>query len=297
MSGTRLRTKTKLNLFLRVLGLRPDRYHELESIFHGIDLADEIHVALTDSGGVEVVARPGSELRGDMPLAEENTAMHAAMRLIERGAVNRGLKVEIVKNIPIGAGLGGGSGNAAGVLSALNELWEMDLPPSVLQEIAMSVGADVPYCLGGGTALATARGEKLTLLAAPVEMWFVLGISHEPLLTRDVYAAFEEVGAVKEVSSAPMTLALGSGDPEDVATLLHNDLEPAAFSLRPELEGKKETMARAGALGSALTGSGPTIYGVARNEGHAGEIARSVEGEFDRVVVTKTSSACVERLD
>ncbi|HEX2295302.1 MAG TPA: 4-(cytidine 5'-diphospho)-2-C-methyl-D-erythritol kinase [Actinomycetota bacterium] len=293
----RMKTHAKLNLFLRVLGRRSDGYHEVETILHGIEMGDEIDVRLTDTGKVEVEMVLGESVSELLPPSEQNTVWHAAQHLLEKGAKNEGVHIRIVKRIPIGAGLGGGSGNAAGVLVALNELWKTELNRDGLLDVAGRVGSDVPYCISGGTALATARGESLTPLPSPETMWFVLGISHDPLLTRDVYAAWEPDPDVEAVGSAEMTLALGGGDVAEVASLLYNDLERPAFTLRPEVAARKEALVGAGALGASLSGSGPTVFGIATDEAHAREVARRVEDEFDKVVVTRSRAECIERLD
>ena len=296
LADVRIKTHAKVNLFLRVLGPRADGYHEVETILHGIEMGDEIDVRLTDTQKVEidmVLADSVSEL---LPPSEQNTVWHAAQHLIQRGARNEGVLIRIVKRIPIGAGLGGGSGNAAGVLVALNELWKTELNRDGLLDVAGRVGSDVPYCISGGTALATARGESLTPLPSPETMWFVLGISHSPLLTRDVYAAWEPDPVLEPVGSAEMTLALGGGDVDEVASLLYNDLERPAFVLRPELAERKQALVDAGALGASLSGSGPTLFGIASGEEHARRIAAAVEGEFDKVVVTSSRPECIERL-
>lgn len=295
--GVRIKTHAKLNLFLRVLGLRSDGYHEVETILHGVEMGDEIDVRLTDTGKVEVEMVFADSVSELLPPSEQNTVWHAAQHLIDHGARNDGVEIRIVKRIPIGAGLGGGSGNAAGVLVALNELWKTELNRDGLLDVAGRVGSDVPYCISGGTALATARGESLTPLPSPETMWFVLGISHNPLLTRDVYEAWEPDPASEPVGSAEMTLALGGGDVAEVASLLYNDLEGPAFALRPELAGRKERLREAGALGASLSGSGPTLFGVARDEAHAREVAGRVEDDFDKVVVTSSRPECIERLD
>ncbi|HYO60554.1 MAG TPA: 4-(cytidine 5'-diphospho)-2-C-methyl-D-erythritol kinase [Actinomycetota bacterium] len=295
-ASVRIKTHAKINLFLRVLGPRSDGYHEVETILHGIEMGDEIDVRLTDTANVEVEMVLGEAVSDLLPPSEQNTVWHAAQHLIERGALNEGVHIKIVKRIPIGAGLGGGSGNAAGVLVALNELWRTELNRDALLGIAGRVGSDVPYCIAGGTALATARGESLTPLPSPATMWFVLGISHHPLLTRDVYAAWEPDPGAEPVGSAEMTLALGGGDVVEVASLLYNDLERPAFSLRPELAERKEALVRAGALGASLSGSGPTLFGIASDEAHARQVAAAVEDDFDKVVVTWSRLECIERL-
>ena len=296
-AGIRLRTHAKINLFLRVLGRRPDGYHEIESIFHGISLADDITVRATEGHDVDVdiqVARgPGT----GVPKREDNLAYLAAQALIERGVTASGVSIDITKRIPIGAGLGGGSGNAAGVLVALNDLWGARLPTDDLNDLGATVGSDVPYCLTGGTMLVTGRGENLSSLPSPGDLHFVLGISDEPLYTKDVYERLDSLGTDGEVGSAAMTLALGAGDAAEVAELLHNDLEPAAFSLRPELEELKKVILGAGALGAGLTGSGPTLFGLASDEDHGRDIADKIGDRFDHVEVVRSTQHCVELLD
>ena len=293
----RLRTNAKTNLWLSVLGRRPDGYHEIETIFHTLGLADSVSIAPAAGGEIEVDVRPETEPMGGLPLAADNLVHAAARRLMEAGGHSKGARIEIVKRIPIGAGLGGGSGNAAAVLQCLNEMWGSNLDSESLAELALDLGADVPYCLSGGTARATGRGEVITTLPAPETLWFVLGISSEPLLTREVYEAFHSERDATDVRSAPMALALGLGDVDAIATLLHNDLERPAFGLRPELEQLKTAMLEAGALGAVMSGSGPTMIGLARDQEQASTVAAAVERWFDRVTVTSSRPECIERLD
>jgi len=293
----RLRTNAKINLFLRVMGRRPDGYHEIETIFHTIGLADSITIRPATNGDVDISmeAEPGSMM--GLPRSEDNLVREVARRLIERGARNDGVTIEIVKRIPVGAGLGGGSGNAAGVLASLNELWEMNLDAEALERLALDVGADVPYCLTGGTSRASGRGEITTELPGPPAMWFVLGLSDEPLFTAEVYRAFDLERDAGDVRAAPMSLALGSGDLAEIAALLHNDLERPAFRARPELEKLKQAMSDAGALGVVMSGSGPTLVALARDANHAGELAGRLTPLFDRIVTASSTPKCIERLD
>ena len=297
MPSIRMRTHAKVNLFLRVLGVRPDGYHEVETILHGIKLSDEILVETTDSGRLDLDMRFADGLPGELPKPEDNVVSLVARLLVERGALNEGLRVRMTKSIPIGAGLGGGSGNAAGALVALNELWEAGIGPDELLVLAGAVGADVPFCISGGTALATGRGDEVTPLPAPEDLWFVLGMSNEPLYTRDVYERWAPAEDSVAASSAPMTLALGGGDTAEIASLLHNDLEPAVFELRPELEEKKSALVEAGALGALVTGSGPTVFGITGSAEEAHHLAARVGDHFDRVLVVESQPACIERFD
>ena len=173
----RLRTNAKTNLLLRVLGQRGDGYHEIETIFQTLSLGDTVSLASTAGNAIEVDMHAEGEIDCEFPPAADNLVSTAARKLIESGGLTRGVRIEVVKRIPIGAGLGGGSGNAAGVLEALNEMWGLGLGPGALADIAMDIGADVPYCLTGGTALGTGRGEKTTALPAPATLWFALGLS------------------------------------------------------------------------------------------------------------------------
>jgi 4-diphosphocytidyl-2-C-methyl-D-erythritol kinase len=292
----RMRTNAKVNLFLQVLGDRGDGYHEIQTILHGVALADDMTITPTTSRRVDVDLRFSEGMVGRAPAADENLVLIAANRLIELGARNEGLHIAVTKRIPIGAGLGGGSGNAAGALVALNDLWGTGIDDPGLLEIAAQLGSDVPYCIDGGTVLATRRGDVLTKLPGPNDFWFVLGISWEPLSTRAVYEAWDDSPRTTDADPAPMTLALGAGDLFEVALLVHNDLEPAAFGLRPELEEKKVRMKEEGALAASLSGSGPTLFALAQGEDHAGEIAGRVEGDFDRVLVVRSAPACIEFL-
>ena len=290
----RLRTNAKINLFLKILGKRSDGYHEIETILHSVGLTDDIEIVATDSRQVEVEMSHAPGLTGPVPEMKQNFVHTAALALMDIGAVNPGVSIRIVKRIPAGAGLGGGSGNAAGALVALARHWGFDITPEDLLEHAAAIGSDVPYCIEGGTALASGRGEKLTRLASPASMWFVLGISDRPLPTKDVYEAFVEHAPEDGDKSAPMALALGAGDAAEIAGLLHNDLERPAFALRPELPALKQRLIDAGSLGALLSGSGPTVFGVARDEEHARAIAGAVEDDFHRVEVVTSRTACVE---
>ena len=295
----RLKTHAKVNLFLRVVGQRPDGYHLLETVLQSISLYDEIEIDISDDAvSVDVQWAPGRA--GELPAEDENIVTVAASRLLERAGSPRGASIRMKKQIPVGAGLGGGSANAAGALVVLTELWGLELERASLLALASEIGSDVPYCLEGGIALATQRGEELTQLAMPdIPMWFVLGGSDVPLSTRDVYEAWDELDGtpLDGPHSAPLALALGAGDLAEVGVLLHNDLEPAAFMLLRELEAAKEKIATAGVLGAAMSGSGPTMFALVDGPERAREVAARIEDDFAWVEVVQSRPACLERLD
>ncbi|HEU4481111.1 MAG TPA: 4-(cytidine 5'-diphospho)-2-C-methyl-D-erythritol kinase [Actinomycetota bacterium] len=290
-----IRTNAKVNLSLRVLGRRGDGFHAIESVFQTIDLADTIEVS--DRPGAEVtVAMGGPAWSGSAaPPPGGNLVEVAARALVAAGAEPTGTHFRIDKRIPVGAGLGGGSANAAGALVVLNERWGLGAANDTLRTIAATVGSDVPYCLEGGTALVTGRGENVAPLPAPSTFWLVLGLSGFSLLTGEVYDMWDQVGEESDSKSASVTYALGAGDPAELAPLLHNDLELAALALHPELSIQKQALLDAGSLGACLSGSGPTLFGLAESEDHAHSIAAQVKDRFDRVEVVSTRPSCIER--
>lgn len=288
----RVRAHAKVNLFLRVLGRRPDGYHEIETVLHAIDLADDVDVSL-DRSGISVEMSLGPGVGGVLPGAADDLARRAAELFFEASGRPGGATISLSKHVPIAAGLGGGSADAAAVLAALNDLNGRPLQAADMPALAAVLGSDVPFCLEGGTMLATSRGEDLTPIVPPPPLWLVLGMSHEPLLTPEVYRILDGLG-LRQGSAAPMMLALGAGEVEEIAALLHNDLEVAAFNLRPELASSKELLLEAGALGACLSGSGPTLFALTRGEADARAVAAAVEAGFDRVAVTHSAGRVVE---
>lgn len=291
----RLKTGAKLNLFLRVAGRRPDGYHELESVFHSLDFADDLEVVPVAASDIVVTMEPGETPVGHLPPLENNLVYEAARRLQQHAGLDAGAHIALTKRIPVGGGLGGGSSNAAGTLLALDEVWELGLDRKTLLELGFAIGSDVPYCLAGGTtSLVTGRGESLSPLpGSGSRLWFVLGISDQPLLTADVYDEFDRDPSSDRASTAALTMALGAGDVQELGSLLFNALEVPAFRLRPDLVPRKQALLEAGAVGACLSGSGPTLFGLARDEQHARQVASKAGPSFDRVVVARSSSGCV----
>jgi 4-diphosphocytidyl-2-C-methyl-D-erythritol kinase len=293
----RLRTNAKINLFLSVQATRADGFHAIETIFHAIDLSDDMELRSRPDAEIDVRLSLAAGVRGDVPVREDDLVFRAAMLLAQRVGEEAGARIDVTKRIPIGAGLAGGSANAAGTLVGLNELWGSALGSRDLQELGQELGSDVPFCLVGGTARGTGRGEVLAPLLVPAELWFVLGLSRDGLATSDVYRTWDQLPAGPETSAASMVDALAAGKANEVGLLLHNDLEAAAIRLRPELAQKKELLLRAGALGACVTGSGPTLVALAADGRHAQEIAARVGSDFDRTAVASSRPVGVQRLD
>jgi len=286
-----LAANAKVNLFLAVQGRRWDGYHEIATVLQNVSLADDLVVA--EGPGprdhIEVEFEPWL---GEVAIAEEqNLVLRAALLVRERTADKGAVEVHLHKRIPLGAGLGGGSADAAGALIALNRLWMAGLSEAELGRLGAELGSDVPFCLVGGTALATGRGEVVSRVEAPQSLWFVLGMSSEPLSTAAVYRGWSPGAPVH--NPEPLLEVLSAGDPACLSGLLHNDLEEVAFELRPELPRAKAALLEAGALGASLSGSGPTLFALAESEAHAHEVAAGVEGVFERVAAVSSRPACV----
>ena len=298
----RVRVPGKVNLFLRVGGVRPDGYHELVTVLQTISLHDTLLAVLDVSGAsAHPAARRFMGLCltvdgcGAVPTGEDNLAVRAARSLMSRVGIGTDhgdgqhdgpvTRLHLTKRIPVAAGMAGGSADAAAALVALNHLWQADLDRDVLRDLAAELGSDVPFCVAGGTALATGTGTATAQVLARGSYHWVVGITDAALSTPAVYRAFDEVGAPSDVQPDAVLQALRTGDAEALGAALHNDLEVAAMHLLPELVGKRDTLLRAGALGAIVSGSGPTVLGLAASAQQAVALAAAVEPVFDRVEI------------
>lgn len=301
-----VRVPAKVNLFLGVEGRRADGYHELVTVLQTVSLYDEIVAELASTAtAAHPAARRFMELvfalegeHASVPANEGNLAVQAARLLMEHVGVGttrtvRELKMPVThlsltKRIPVAAGMAGGSADAAATLVALNQLWYADLPVEQLQELAATLGADVPFCVSGGTALATGTGTQTVEVLSRGNYHWVVGINNEPLATPEVYRAFDEVGQISDIGPDAVLQALRTADPGELGAALHNDLEVAAIHLRPELAPAKEAMLAAGACGAIVSGSGPTVVALATSGEQANDIAAQVADRFDRVEVAES---------
>jgi 4-diphosphocytidyl-2-C-methyl-D-erythritol kinase len=270
----RARASAKVNLGLYVGPVRYEgRYHEVVSVLQSVAIWDELEVEVVPEGlGLEVEG-------GGLPPDETNLVLVAARELARRSRDLPGARFRLRKGIPVSAGLGGGSADGAAALIALDRLWGLHLPAVNLQTMAAEVGSDVPFCIGGGTSVATERGDKIREVPSRGATWWVVGIDHERLATQDVYNHFDELDLAASLE--------GRWPTELLDAALHNDLEPAAFDLLPGLAKAKQRLLDAGALGAVMSGSGPTMLGLCRDEEHATQVARAARAAFARVEVTR----------
>ncbi|WP_170064363.1 4-(cytidine 5'-diphospho)-2-C-methyl-D-erythritol kinase [Mycobacterium aquaticum] len=256
-----VRVPGKVNLYLAVDDLREDGYHELTTVFHAVSLTDEVTVRNAD---VLSVTMSGEGVES-LPTDERNLAWRAAVLLADHVGRAPDVAISIDKSIPVAGGMAGGSADAAGVLVAMNTLWELGVPRRDLHALAARLGSDVPFALHGGTALGSGRGEELATVLARNTFHWVLAFAHRGLSTPKVFGELDRLRAdasrdepPRAEEPEPVLAALASGDAAELASLLGNDLQPAALSLYPELRRTLRAGVEAGALAGIVSGSGPT---------------------------------------
>lgn len=273
MEQIKLKARAKINLTLDVIGKRPDGYHEVAMVMQTIDLYDRITLTAVD-GDIEVSAN-----NPEIPLGPANLVYKAA-ELLRPGGFSGGVHIHIEKNIPMAAGLAGGSTDAAAVLQGLNRLWRLNRSIEDLLELGSRIGSDVPFCILGGTALAAGRGEKLTPLKAAPAMWLVLAKPPVGVSTKEVYGRFEPELVDRRPDNEAMIGALVAGDTHAVTENLVNVLESVTLRLYPEVAALKESMIRAGAQAALMSGSGPTVFGLVPDRIIAEQVAERLKQEF-----------------
>ncbi len=244
---------SKINLSLEILSQRADGYHEIRTLLHRVDLCDELEIRL-EGQGIELEVEGG-----EVPAGKENLACRAAQIFLEALGSQRGVKIWLRKRIPVAAGLGGGSSDAATVLMGLNHLLEVNWNDDRLMALGAKIGADVPFFIFRKPALAEGFGEKLTPVGFPEPMWFLMLIPPFPLSTAWAYGTYDRMRPQKK---EPVPLRKSFADIDEILPIMRNDLEGAAFTLYPLIRQGKEELLAKGARGALMTGSGPVIYGI-----------------------------------
>ena len=267
----------KINVFLRVLGAREDGYHDLESLVVPISLADTITVR--DAEALRVEVRGAEALTGDVPAGGLNLALVAALAIGDACPEAGGAEIVVEKRIPVAAGLGGGSADAAGALLALNELWGCGLDLGELVELGGRIGSDVPAMLAEGPVLMSGRGD----LIAPADvagLWWVLVHFDFGVRSPDAYRWWDLSVGTPGPDPEPLLEAVAAGDAEALGPLLFNDLEPPVFQRHPAVADAKQRLIDVGALGAVMSGSGSSVVGLARDEAHARALAGFIPGSL-----------------
>lgn len=280
MSLLTLSAPAKVNLALEVRGLLPGGYHELDTVFSWLELADELEVEPAGATSLEIV----DEIGRGVPVSagEDNLVLRALRSLESHQARPLPTAFRLTRRIPAGGGLGGGSADAAAALLGAAEAHRLEVDPGDMLMLAARLGADVAFGLAGGTARGQGRGEILRPLPAPPDMPVLLLIPPFPLITSEVYASWdrlpEEARRPGLGSADRVAEALVQADPQGLAAALGNDLQPAAESLRPELVELRREMRAAGCSATLLCGSGSTLFGLLPPGQDPGPVARRLEG-------------------
>ncbi len=250
----------KLNLTLEVLGQRPDGYHEIRSVFLAVSLADELRFAPRGDGRIVLDCNDPH-----LPVDEHNLVVKAALLLRTTSGLPAatGASITVRKNIPVGAGLGGGSSDAAASLLALNRLWDAGASPDELARMGADVGSDVPFFILARSALVSGRGELIAPAAFPRPYHFVLVYPGFPVSTAWAYRALRlELTKRPEYSKMLLSRCLAGAPPDEIAGLLHNDFEPTVAARHPNVARAKQDLLRAGACGALMSGSGSAVFGI-----------------------------------
>ena len=253
----KVKARAKINIILDILGKRDDGYHEIKTITQTLDLSDTITVSKNESGIITI-----STNSGKIPSDSSNLAYRAAECLKKKYNINGGIAIEIDKNIPVAAGLAGGSADCASTLIAVRNLYNLPITDSELAEIGKYIGADVPYCIYGGTYLAEGIGEKLTKLSPFPMINVLIAKPSIDVSTAWVYKNFN-LSKVREFPDADkMIKYIEENDIQGICGNLRNVLESVTAEKYPIIDDIKKAMIKFGALGALMSGSGPTVFGL-----------------------------------
>lgn len=250
------RSYAKINLTLDVLGKRDDGYHTVEMIMQTVSLFDLVIVDRTQNG-----IAVSTNLRF-LPNNEKNIAYAAAKKFFEYTKLCGGCRIMVHKNIPVAAGLAGGSGNGAAVLAALDKLYNTGLTQKELSDIALTLGADVPYCLIGGTALASGIGEIITPLPPLPDCYILMVKPRVSVPTPAIYSAIDNENITTHPDTAAVISALERGELAAVAGGMENVMGAVTEKMHPVVRGIRNKLIKNGAIGAVMSGSGPTVFGI-----------------------------------
>ena len=286
-----LESPAKINLRLEILRKREDGYHELKTIFQKISLHDTLHFSLKKGKGISITTN-----HPRLPVGKTNLIYRAAQSILRRSNYKGGVAIQIEKRIPLGAGLGGGSSNAAATLKALNQLLGTNLSRKVLMELGLKIGADVPFFFLKGAALGSGIGERLKKIEVP-NLWFVLIYPNFEVSTQWAYQNFDKCLSAATLSGLQplsrkakgltnqqfhINLNKFSKTPKGVSQILFNHLEAVVLKEYPQIDVMKKMLFSAGALNALMTGSGPTVFGLFPGERIATKAYEKIEGLASR---------------
>ena len=281
----KFKTPAKVNLGLHVHGKREDGFHELETIFQMVSLFDDVELELLSSGIKLECDAPG------IPTDDTNLVCKAALLLRKSYQVEgKGVSIRLKKKIPFGAGLGGGSGNAAGVLMGLNRLWDLNIDREKLFTLAAELGSDVPFFLTSPCALGKGRGERLKVLESCSKFQVLLVFPGFPIATSWVYQNLRLRLTKRPTNISILRKNLSLSNITSLGSQLYNDLESVVIQKFPEVKVVKDELWAWGALGVLLSGSGSTVFGIFDDPEKAQVACASLNGDWERVVTETIES-------
>lgn len=311
MQSYSLIAPAKINLYLEIIGDRPDGFHELVMILQSIELADRIDIQPSDTQNIYIYCD-----HPQVPTDKSNLAYRAARLMCDAFpdvyANYGGVSIRITKNIPVAAGLAGGSTDAAAVLVGIDLLWNLGLTRPELQELAAKLGSDIPFCVSGGTAIATGRGEKLDDIPHLDNIWAVLA-KHENLsvATPWAYQTYRQQygdtyisnradikSRMTKVRSGPLVNAISHHNKREIGRLLSNDLEKVVLPAYPQVTKLKAAFSQHDILGTMMSGSGPTVFALCESEEKAIAVSQQVKAQLAdpqlKLWVTKLSTEGIQ---
>lgn len=282
MKEISLKAYAKINLTLDVTGKRENGYHDVRMVMQQIELHDIVTLKKRDEG---IVLESDSAF---LPGNAANIAWRAAEAVSDYVNKDLGVAIFIEKNIPVAAGLAGGSTDAAAVIKGLNQLYDLNLTLEQMKEIGVGIGADVPFCIQGGTALAEGIGEVLTPIVNDTPHWLVLCKPSLGVSTKKVYGALDYTLIGEHPKTDQMMDAVENGDMKAMSALLANVLEPVTLSLYPSVGAVGAKLKEFGACGVLMSGSGPSVFGLFKSYDKACAAAKRLKRIYKQTFVTKT---------
>ena len=287
MNSITLKSRAKINLSIDVLGKRQDGYHLVEMIMQTIDLYDLIEINEKDNDQITI-----KSTSDEIPLDCNNLVYKAANLIKKTFNINKGVEIHIKKNIPVAAGMAGGSSNAAAVLVGLNKLWNLNLSNQQLEKIGLKLGADVPFCINGGAVLASGIGEELTPIKGLTKDVCILVCKPDLFVsTKEVYECIDSKDIDKRPNNKFLIECLKNEDTRQLAENMFNVLEGVTMDKHPVIQQIKDIMTNNRALGAMMSGSGPTVFGLYENREDAVKCKAILENQFKQTFVV----ACEEK--
>lgn len=290
MNSIDLKSRAKVNLSIDVLGKREDGYHLVEMIMQTIDLYDKLKITEIEENSILIKSNSL-----DIPLNEDNIMYKAVKLLKNQFNIEKGIEISIEKNIPVAAGMAGGSSNAAAVLVGLNKLWNLGLSENELKDIGLKLGADVPFCITGGSALAEGIGEELTnIKGLPEDLNILVCKPNIFVSTKEVYQSLNMDKVKRRPQNKELIDALQKEDVKFISENMVNVLEEVTSLKYSEIGQIEDIMIKNKALGSMMSGSGPTVFGLFDNKDCAIKAKEDLQAKYNQVYLVKSSNKGVE---